>query len=303
MAQDKIKLAAGSIVIAVFALSLGDALIKATSASFPLWQVFVVRSALCLPVLLCVVWVEYPGTSLMPVAPGWAALRSAMLVSMWLVYYSALPHVDLSIAAAVYYTLPLFITLLSAVVVGEAVGRIGWLAIGLGFAGVLLILKPSAEDFNAYALLPLISAVLYACAMVLTRTKCRDENPYVLALALNVTFILAGLAAAIALAVWSPDETQVASNTFLFGGWTDLGGREWLAMIILATAVLLGSVLTAIAYQSGPSSLVSTFDFSYLAFAALWGALFFAEIPDAIAALGIAMIAAAGVLVVRRKAG
>ena len=139
--------------------------------------------------------------------------------------------------------------------------------------------------------------------MVLTRTKCRNENPYVLALVLNVTFVLAGLAGALLLTVWAPDEAQVASNTFLLGGWTELGGREWLAMIILATAVLLGSVLTAIAYQSGPSSLVSTFDFSYLAFAALWGALFFAEIPDAAAALGIMMIAAAGVLVVRRKTG
>lgn len=303
MAQDNIKLAVSCIVIAVLALSLGDALIKATSASFPLWQIFVIRSALVVPVLLVALRWKYPDVSFLPRAPGWAALRSIMLMSMWFAYYAALPKVELSIAAAVYYTLPLFITLLSAAFTGDKVGRLGWLAIGLGFAGVLLILKPSAGDFNAYALLPLISAVLYACAMVLTRTKCRDENPFVLALVLNVTFITAGLAAAFALFVWSPDEGQVNANRFLLGGWTALGLREWLAMVILAIAVLLGSVLSAIAYQSGPSSLVSTFDFSYLAFAALWGFLFFAEVPDIWAGLGIALIAAAGILAVRRSPG
>ena len=302
MAQDNIKLAVSCIVIAVLALSLGDALIKATSASFPLWQIFVMRSVLVVPVLLAALRWKYAGVSLMPLVPGWAALRSVMLMSMWVAYYAALPNVELSIAAAVYYTLPLFITLLSAAFTGDTVGRLGWFAIALGFCGVLLILKPSADDFNAYALLPLVSAVLYACAMVLTRTKCRDENPFVLALALNVTFILAGLGAALVLALWAPGEEQVSANRFLLGGWTELGLREWLAMVILATAVLLGSVLSAIAYQSGPSSLVSTFDFSYLAFAALWGVLFFAEVPDVWAGLGIALIAAAGILAVRRPA-
>ncbi len=303
MARDNIKRAVVCIVAAVLALSLGDALIKASSASFPLWQIFVVRSLLCLPVLLGVLWLKYPGVSLVPAALGWTILRSVMLMSMWVAYYAALPNVELSIAAAVYYTLPLFITLLSAVFTGDPVGKAGWLAIMLGFAGVLLILKPNTEDFNAYALLPLISAVLYACAMVLTRTKGREENPFVLSLALNVTFVLAGLFAAAALLFWRPDETAVTANSFLLGGWTPLGTRQWLAMLVLAAAVLLGSVLSAIAYQSGPSALVSTFDFSYLAFAAFWGVVFFAEVPDGLSGLGIGMIASAGLLAVRKARG
>ncbi|MEM7426392.1 MAG: DMT family transporter [Pseudomonadota bacterium] len=302
MAQDNIRLAVASIVIAVFSLSLGDALIKATSASFPLWQIFVLRSALCLPVLLVVLRFRYPGVSVLPVSAGWTALRSVMLMSMWVAYYAALPNVELSIAAAVYYTLPLFITLLSAALTGDPVGKTGWFAIALGFAGVLLILRPDAGEFNAFALLPLVSAVLYACAMVLTRIKLREENPYTLSLALNVTFVATGLVAAAILQVWSPGPEAVAANSFMLGTWTALGSKEWLAVVIMAAAVLIGSVLSAIAYQSGPSSLVSTFDFSYLAFAALWGALFFAEIPDLPAGVGIAMIAAAGIVAVRRSA-
>ena len=109
-----------------------------------------------------------------------------MLTFMWVAYYTALPHVALSVAAAVYYTLPLFITLFAALFIGEMVGVQGWIAVFLGFCGVLLILKPQAEDFNAYALLPLISAILYAFAMIITRTKCKNESPLVLSVPIRL---------------------------------------------------------------------------------------------------------------------
>ena len=300
MKADNIKLAVFSIVVAVLALSLGDALIKAISADFPLWQIFVLRSALCAPVLLVALWLKYPDVGLLPTVPLWSWARSALLMSMWLVYYAALPNVELSVAAAAYYTLPLFITLLSSWFVGDRVGIQGWLAVCLGFVGVLMVLKPQADDFNAYALLPLISAVCYALAMILTRTKCRDEHPLVLSLALNIVFIVAGLSATILIWAFEPSVEQAGPWRFLIAGWVSMDGKEWLAMFILAGAVLLGSVLSAIAYQSGPSALVSTFDFSYLAFAAIWGLLFFAEVPDAITAIGIVVIALAGILAVRR---
>lgn len=79
-----------------------------------------------------------------------------------------------------------------------------------------------------------------------------------------------------------------------------LGAQEWLTKGLLSAAVVIGSVGAAIAYQAGPSSIVSTFDFSYLAFAALWGLLFFGEVPDAITLGGIILIASAGILAVRR---
>lgn len=75
----------------------------------------------------------------------------------------------------------------------------------------------------------------------------------------------------------------------------------WLAMLGLAVAALFGSVGGALAYQSGPSATVATFDYSYLAFITLWGVIFFAEIPDLWTAVGMALIAMAGIIAVRRK--
>jgi drug/metabolite transporter (DMT)-like permease len=297
---DNLLRAISAIVIAALALSLGDAVIKSISVSFPLWQLYVLRSAIALPVLLVFIRTREPETRIFPRAPGWVAARSLLLASMWIAYYAALPHIQLSVAAAAFYTLPLFITLFSSVIVGEKVGPLGWLAICLGFTGVVVMLRPSAEGFNAYALLPILAAILYALAMILTRTKCKRESPFVLSAALNATFIVFGAVVSTGLLIADPDAAQVSANTFLLGGWVGIGTREIMALAVLATAILIGSIFTAIAYQSAASSTVSTFDNSYLAFSVVWGLVFFAEIPDALTILGIAMIAMAGIIAVRK---
>ncbi len=297
---DNIPLAIAVILVTVLALSLGDALIKQTSASFVLWQIFVVRSIIAIPVLLAVIRYRDLSMPLIPKVLGWTTLRSLMLTLMWVAYYASLPHLELSIAAAAYYTLPIFITLFSALFTGENVGRIGWIAIVLGFAGVLLILKPAAGDFNFYALLPLISAILFALAMILTRTKCRDENPLILSLALNISFVLVGLLASLLILPLSVFDIDATQRSFLAGAWTPMGLNEWMAMTLLATSILVGSIGAAIAYQTGPSSIIATYDFAYVGFASIWGLIFFGEIPDAIALVGMTMIVGAGILSVRR---
>jgi len=297
---DNLLLAIAAILFSVFSLSLGDALIKNVSADFPLWQIFVIRSLIAIPVLIAIMRARYRSVSFMPIHTGWTALRSLMLTFMWVAYYTALPHIALSVAAAVFYTLPLFITMFAALFIGEQVGVRGWVAIFLGFCGVLLILRPQADDFNAYAMLPLISAILYALAMIMTRTKCRNESPLALSIGLNASFIIVGVCASVFLWAWGPSATDAETNPFLFSPWISLGAREYLAMVVLASAIIIGSVFAAFAYQSGPASTVSTFDFSYLAFAAFWGFLFFSEIPDLVTAGGILLIATSGILAVRR---
>ncbi|WP_062762491.1 DMT family transporter [Falsirhodobacter sp. alg1] len=294
ISHDRIPLAVVSIILTVLALSLGDALIKMTSGSFVIWQIFVLRSLILLPVLAGIALML--GILRMPAAWGWVTLRSLMLIAMWVCYYLSLPKLSLSAAAAAYYTLPIFITLFSAVFIGDRISRTGWFAVVLGFLGVLLILRPRAGDFNAYALLPLISAMLYAGAMIVTRTRCRDEHPLGLSLALNIGFIIVGgVAAAIILLL--PMELR---QGFLLSPWTPMGKAEWISMGLLAAAILIGSIGAAIAYQNGSPAMIGAFDFAYVGFAVIWGIVFFAETPDLIASIGMIIIVGAGVLSLRQ---
>lgn len=298
--SDNLVLAVVTILLTALALSLGDALIKLVSTDIVLWQIFVIRSVIAIPALVIIVRLQSMTTSLIPRRLGWTVLRSVMLTFMWVAYYAALPHVALAVAAAAFYTLPIFIALFAALFIGDRVGPAGWLSVLLGFVGVLLILKPQAGDFNQYALLPLISAILYALAMILTRTKCRDESPLVLSLCLNASFVVVGLAATVlTMLIDTPGDAEPGTS-FLLGQWTAMGRAEWLSMCLLATAVIIGSVGAAIAYQAGPPAIVATFDFTYVAFAAAWGLVFFGEVPGTVKLAGMALVVAAGILAIRR---
>ncbi|MEM9207123.1 MAG: DMT family transporter [Pseudomonadota bacterium] len=296
--SDNIPLGVGTIIATVFALSLGDALIKAIGGgeALGIWQLFAMRSLLAFPVLLGGALVLFGSQKLRPTRTEWIAVRSFLLVTMWIAYYASLPLLPLSVAAAAYYTLPLFIVIFAALFAGEAVGRMQWSGVALGFLGVLIVLRPGGDAFQIAALLPILAAMLYAVAMILTRTHCRDEHPVTLALGLNLAFILAG-GAGFLIGALAPE----LLTGFLSPKFVPLGFEEWRSIGILAALLIVASVGTAIAYQVAPASTVGTFDFAYVGFALIWGFIFFSETPDVFGLVGIALIVTAGILAVRRS--
>ena len=124
----------------------------------------------------------------------------------------------------------------------------------------------------------------------------RNEHPFVLALVLNLTFVTVGVVAT--LVISGPG--AIDEESFLLSQWTPMQRDQWMAMGLLAAAILVGSIGTAFAYQSGPSSVVGTFDFAYVGFAVIWGYIFFRETPDILSMTGMALIVLAGTLSVRQ---
>jgi drug/metabolite transporter (DMT)-like permease len=285
------------IVGSVFLMSFGDALIKYNSATFTAWQIYALRSVIAVPILIALLLALGPGQPLMPRSPAWVGLRSALLVLMWIAYYAALPLISLSAAAVAFYTAPMFMALLSRPLTGDPVGPARWLGIALGFLGVLIVLRPGGDTFSAAALLPMLAAAFYALAAIITRARCADERPLVLALGLNLGLLAAGLIATAGLALIQPAPASVATHPFLFGQWAAMGGREWTLMALLALLMVAFGTGVAMAYQIAPAALIGTFDYTYVVFAVIWSYVLFAERPDAAALAGLALIAAAGALV------
>lgn len=273
-----------AVIIAVLALSLGDAIIKATSLTLPLWQMYILRSALVVPVLF---WLIQRNGFRAFGSLFWLTVRSALLVVMWLSYYISLPLMPLSLAAAAYYTSPILITVIAGILARRWPPKRVLVAIALGFGGVILVLRPETSGFQLTTLLPVLAAFLYACAMVLTSAKCRGDDPFALALALNIAFILAGAC----LGLFSGIE-----GSFILGPWQSIDLYLLGIIAALASVILVGSVGAAVAYQNGPPSTVAAFDYSYLVFSLIWGSLFFGELPDVLALSGIVIIVLAGFL-------
>lgn len=189
---DRTPLAVVLIVGAVLLFSGSDAVLKAIAGDFSLWQIYTIRSAFSVPVLLILLVGAGIGRWLR-IARPWVLLRSMLLAGAWLAYYTALPFIDLSIAATAFYTSPLFIAGLSALLPGESVGRRRSVALAMGFAGVLVILRPGTDDFSGWTILPIAAAVFYALTALITRTRCAPESPLVLGLAVHMALLVIGL--------------------------------------------------------------------------------------------------------------
>ena len=142
-----------------------------------------------------------------------------------------------------------------------------------------------------------LSAILYALAMILTGTRCREVHPLMLSLALNIAFVVTGSVAAF----YINSLFNESRDGFLLAPWTSMSSSEWLTMGLLAIIILTGSIGAAIAYQNGPPSVIGVFDFGYVGFAVLWSILLFNQYPDAVSVAGIALIVAAGILSLRSR--
>jgi drug/metabolite transporter (DMT)-like permease len=282
-------------------MSFGDALVKLSSADFSVWQLYVLRALAAVPLLVGILRLR--GALVMPArgALGWIALRSLFLLLMWLAFYAGLFSLSLAVVAAAYYTAPLFIVLLSALLVREPVGLRRWAAVLIGFAGVLVVLRPGSELFSPVTLLPVLAAFFYALAAVVTRARCSAEDPLLLSFGLNLGFLALGILASALLALWQPDGLA-AANPFLFGPWTATGPREAAIILLLALVIVATSWGVAKAYQSPQPALIASFDYSYLVFAAFWSFAMFGDLPDGPTLLGMAMIAGAGILAIRAPA-
>ena len=296
--QDRTGLGIAIILGSVLTMAFADAVVKLVSANITVWQVFVARSLVAIP-LLAGLW-AFSGTGFTLKAPKWTVLRSALLLLTWLAFYASFPVLDLSVAAVAVYTNPIMIALLSALLIGEPVNARQWGGVLLGFAGVVAILKPGTEAFSWFTLLPLMGAGFYALAMVLTRSKCQDEAPLALAISLHGAFLIAGLLATAALALIGLNAETKAAFPFLFGDWAPMGPREWGLMVLIGALSAAYFIGVARAYQIAPPPVIATFDYAYLVSAALWGFVFFAETPDLLTVVGMVLITAAGVLVAAR---
>ncbi|MFT4650836.1 MAG: drug/metabolite transporter (DMT)-like permease [Flavobacteriales bacterium] len=298
---DRVTLAITLIVLSVFLMSVQETLFKLFSADLSLWQIFTLRGVLALPLIFVIFAVQGHRRSVWRSALSkWPLLRSLFMTLMFVAMYSAIPFLNLSTVAAGIYTAPVFVTLMSAYIIGEPVGPRGWVAIAMGFCGVLVILQPGADAFSFWAILPVFGGLMYALSNVTTRSKCQAVSPAALALSLNLTVLLAGVLISCLLMFWQPANELTSSYPFLFASWSVLSASEWGVILLLAGFTVALGMMVAAAYQSAPPSTVATFDYSYLIFMVLWDILFFSVALDGKTAIGILLIMSAGLLVMRR---
>lgn len=282
------------LLIAMFAFSVQDLVVKLVTEDVSLWQMQAVRSIAALLLLALLLRLRGQLAHLRPTRLRWPLIRALVLSGAYLFFYASLPFLTLAQAGSGFFTAPILITLLAAVTMGEPLGprRLG--ALGVGFVGVLCIIQPGFDTFNPLMLLPLMAASCYAAGVVLTRWRCAGERPWALAAVHNTLYAAIGLIAMAVLPILPLDPAWRASWPFLTLGWMDAG---WLALgLVVVTAVthMIGALCSAAAYQASDAGRIAPFEYAYLALTPVWDVAVWGLWPDAPTVVGMVLICAAG---------
>jgi drug/metabolite transporter (DMT)-like permease len=289
--------AVGCLVVGIGIFSLQDLIIKLMSANYPVHEAMFIRGVVAMPLLLLITALE--SSPMRMLSPNWPLLvgRGVINLLSYTTYYLGLAALPLATSVALFFTAPLFITLLAALALKEKVGPKRWAAVLVGFIGVLAMVRPGSDLFDWATLLPVCSGLTYGTAQVLTRRIGHAESAAVMASWNNLVFLIgaSGMAALFG-AGGLPEDTH-ASLTFLLRGWTTPSARDLLLMMSCGLIAAVALTLLSEAYRSAPANTVAPFEYSALGWGVLLGWLAWGQHPDVSEWLGIAIIIGAGIYV------
>lgn len=258
---------------------------------FPVGQVVFYRSAFAImPVVIICAWRDELEAAIRMGRPLVHFGRGLTAVGAMFCNFSALARLPVVDATAISFVSPLFVVALSALILKERVRIYRWLAVIVGFSGVLVMLLPqldvggaAASDVGAIGvMLGLTGAVFAAGSTIQTRALTRSETTSSIVLYFSLTCMLAGLA------TWPL-------------GWATPSWPELAALIVVGLCGGLAHILLTESYRLAPASLVAPFDYTTMLWALALGFLVFGEAPSVLVFVGASIIAAAGLFVIWRE--
>ena len=216
--------------------------------------------------------------------PATQLTRSLLLLVSTSLFFTAIGKVPLADATAVSFTSPLLVAALAGPMLGERVDLRHWLAIGAGFAGALIVIRPTGGATNPYLFLVLGNSACYAAYQILTRRVAAFDRPET-----SVTY--SALIGTLVLSVVAPLSFKAPA-----------GLSEWGMLATLGLLGGLGHYLVARGLTLGPASILSPFHYAQLVGAAAMGFLVFGDVPSAWTWVGASIIIASGLYIAWREA-
>lgn len=260
MAEQNLRLGILLMVLTTLIFALQDGLSRHLAEAYNVYMVVTIRFW-AFAAFVVTLAARQPGglaRALRPAFPLVQILRGLLLVAEVCIMVIAYVRLGLVESHAVFICYPLLVAALSGPMLGERVGWRSWTAIMIGFVGVLVILQPGYAVFSPIAVIPLISAFMFALYSLMTRFVSRRDPA-------TVSFFWTGVAGAVAmtpLGLWN---------------WQPMSGADWGVMGLLCCTSVLAHYTLIRAYEVAEASAVQPFAYLQLPFAATLGVVVFAE--------------------------
>jgi len=263
-------------------LGASDTTAKYLSATLPSIEIAWIRFLVFVLIMVPAMVPGSPVYALRTPRPGFQLLRGVALLLSSLFFISGLRFLPIAEASATGFVSPLFVTALSIIFLGERVGLRRWLATAVGLIGVLIILRPGTSAFHPAAFFPLVSALAWACTLIMTRMMSGQERA-------ATTMAYSSIAGVFILSALVPIVWVVPSwHDILFG-------------IFIGIASTAGQWIVVLAFRFADASVLAPFSYTQLVWVSILGFLVFGEVPDVWTVTGAVFIVASGLYTAHRE--
>jgi drug/metabolite transporter (DMT)-like permease len=256
-----------------------NAVVKLLTGLYPFQEVVWVRLATHL-VLMCVVFLPRRGLALLRTrAPLQQAICSAAFLGSTFFFFSAAKSVGVTEAIAISFISPLVVTFLAWPILGERITAVRLASVGIGFTGVLIVIRPGSAVFQWASLLIVASSVSYAVYQIVVRRVAAVDSP-------ATTAFYSALGCTLVTSLFVPFNWRTPDN------WWDMA-----LMLSLGVSGGFGHYCVARAFSYAPANLIAPLNYTQMIGSVVIGYLMFAEVPDSYTWIGSAVIILAGLLV------
>jgi drug/metabolite transporter (DMT)-like permease len=270
-------------VLSNLAFIINDTWIKLASEGLPTGQILFIRGAFAFAVILIVVVATGAFREWRSVCNGLVVWRTVGEIGATLLYLYALFNMPIANVTAIGQIVPLMTTAAAAIFLAEPVGWRRWLAVAIGFFGVMLIMRPSLSGFDIYSLAALASMAFITLRDLVTR-EFRPGTSTLLVIAVTaIAVTLAGGGLAVT-EDWSWPET-----------------RQWALLAAAAVLLTCGYGTSILAMRLGAMAVVAPFRYAGIIFAVIIGYLVWGDVPDMLTLIGTLIVVATGVYTFRRE--
>jgi drug/metabolite transporter (DMT)-like permease len=276
---NKNLLGVGSLVLAILIFSLQDIAVKWMGGSYPVLEIVIFRTVIAIPATLFFFRME--GGKGLPATKRHKLeyVRGLFYFLAYTTYFMGLAALPLAEIAAIKFSTPLMITLLSVLLLREKVHFQRWLALIVGFIGVLIIIRPGSASFNIGSIFVLLNVMFYVFAVLVTRRlQTTDSSATMSYYGSLVYLVIAIVLAPLTLAI-GPIPNASPSIAFLFRAWSLPTPMDLIIMFGLGLVWAGGMFFTARAYSLALASVVAPFEYMTLPISTMWGFLIWHQFP------------------------
>jgi drug/metabolite transporter (DMT)-like permease len=269
-------------ILAAFLMSLMGALVRVASAELHPFELAFFRTALALPIMMPLIWRRGLAGLGLGQWRGYLT-RACFSIGGLIGGFYALVHMRYADSIALSFTLPIFATIGAAWFLKEDVRLRRWVAVAVGFLGMLVIIRPGSESLNVFSLVAVAAAASAAGATLTVKKLSRTEPAG--AIVANLAIYLTPMTLVFALPVWV---------------WPSLS--TWGLLLLVGLAGTIGQIALTRAYAAADASVVMPFDYLRLPMGAVFGFALFAERPDLWTFVGAGIIAGSSIYIAYREA-